>query len=201
MNELYRIFLTPVLIIWGIFILLLIYAHHKGLSFTAAERRNFLFVFCTIIAVLGGFALFKDLDFLFECRKETGRCDYYHSTIYNKELRLVRSYDLNGITDVEVVSRRRRCGKTCTKTVFRLVFKGENNSFEMPKDFDYQEDVREQAGKVVSFIKTNKRRFLYKDITSENADIELFIILSATLSMILPVIGIFTLLAKRFKQR
>ena len=200
MNDLYVIFLTPVFIIWGIFILLLVYAHQKRLYFSKKEKRSFVIILFLIVAVLGFFVFFEDLDFLFDCRKETGRCDYYHSTIYNKELRFARSFDLNGITDVEIITRGRRCGRACTKTVFRLVFKGERDSFEMPKDFDFMEDARDQAGKAAAFLKTDKSRFLYKKIMPENADTELFIFLGAMLSSILAFVGIFTILVKRFKR-
>ena len=200
MDDFVLAFAQPVAAVWGIFILLLVFAYKKGVSFTNKERNNFSGILIISVVVLGWFVFFKDLDFVFDCRKETQRCDYYHSTIYNKKLRQVRSYDLTGIKEVEIKTHIRHTGKHTTKTVYRLEFKGENGRFEMPNDFDFKEDAQKQARRASVFLQTDKPYYVYKDMTPKGSDKVLFIIITLSLSMFFAIVGILTLLVKIFKK-
>lgn len=200
MDDFVLTFLKSSAAIWGLFILLLIYARKKGLSFSRQEKNNFYGILIFSVLVAGWFVFFQDLDFIFDCRKETQRCHYYHSTIYNKKMRLHRSYDLTGIREVEVVSRKRSCGRYCTKTVYRIKFKGENSSFEMAKDFDSRKLAQKQAARATTFLQTDKPYYIYKNLMPERAGHDLFFLIAAALSMVYAFVGILVLLVKIFKK-
>ena len=87
MDDFVLTFLKSATAIWGLFILLLIYVRKKGLSFSRQEKNNFYGILIFSVLVAGWFVFFQDLDFIFDCRKETQHCHYYHSTSYNKKLR------------------------------------------------------------------------------------------------------------------
>lgn len=200
MNDFVLMFLQPVAAVWVVFILLLIYARKKGLSFTRQEKRSFFGILIISLPILGWFVFFEDLDFTFDCRKDTQTCTYFHSTIYNPNLRPVRSYDLTGIRETGIVPHKRSCGRHCTKTVYRVKFSGENYSFEMPKDFTFTDDARKQAGRAASFLQTDKPRYFYKDMAGKGADKDLFIIITASLSMFVAMIGLITVAIKIFQS-
>lgn len=186
--------------VWGLFILLLIYARNKGLSFSRQEKRSLLGILIISVPILGWFVFFEDLDFAFDCRKDTHRCVYYHSTIFNSNLRPARSYDLTGIRKTGIVPHKRSCGRYCTKTVYRVKFSGENSSFEMPNDFTFSDDARKQAGRAATFLQTEKTRYFYKNMTEKGANMNLFLILTSTLSLMFAMVGVLTLSVKIFKN-
>ena len=70
----------------------------------------------------------------------------------------------------------------------------------MPKDFSFKDDARKQAERAAVFLKTDKKRYVYKDVVSKGSEKKLFIILSLSLSLIFAVVGILTILAKIFKK-
>ena len=201
MNDFVRAFMEPAAAVWGIFALLLIYARQKGLSFTRQEKRSFIGILIVLAAVSGWFFFFKDASFIFSCQKSTQRCDYFHSTLYNKNLRLSRSYDLTGIKEIEIVPHKRSCGRHCTKTVYRIRFQGNGDGFEMPKDFDFKDDVRKQAAKASAFVQTDKSAYLYKDIMPDGAGKTLMFVIAALMSTAFAFVGIFTILTKRFVRK
>lgn len=148
----------------GVFLLLLIYMRRNGLAFTGQEKKSFVILTVLFFGATGFFFFFEDDDFVFRCGKDTQSCNYYHSTLYNKKIRHVRSYDLSGIKETGIVPHKRSCGRHCSRTVYRVVFNGENNSFEMPKDFDFKEDAEKQAARAAAFLQTDKPHYTYKDL-------------------------------------
>ena len=185
----------------GVFILLLLFMRRKGLTFTKAEKKSFFFVILIFFVGTGYFFFFEDADFIFRCGKDTQRCDYYHSTHYNKNIRLARSFDLSGIKEAGIVPHKRSCGRHCSKTVYRIVFNGENNSFEMPKDFDFKEDAERQAARAAAFLQTDKPYYAYKEITPNNTKNDSIILLPLFLSVILSMFGSLTILVKIIENR
>ena len=132
-------------------------------------------------------AFFQDVDFVFDCQKKTRRCDYYHSTFYNKKLRLVKSYDLAAINEIKVVPHRRK-----KQTFYRLKFSGPFDRFEMPQSFLLESKAREQAAHIALFLHTDSPRYEYKNIKSKNFEIGMAI---AT------IYGIFLMLGKLFLRK
>ena len=201
MNGFFLMFLQPVAAIWGIFVLLLIYARKKGLTFTREEKKSFLLLLLVFLGVFGWFVFFEDVNFIFDCRKETRRCDYYHSTIYNKKLRLAQSYDLTGINAVEIKTHKRRNGKYTTKTVYRIRFSGKDGGFEMPKDF-LKEDAQKQAARAVSFVLTGiSPRYVFKETVSDGSEKNLIVVIGLSISMIFAMIGVLTIGIKIFQSK
>ena len=199
MDDLSLSFLRIAAVVWGTFVLLLFYARRKGVSFTKSEKRTFFIVVSVLLAVSGGFAFFEDADFVFDCRKETRRCDYFHSTLSDRRVRLVRSYDLSGVDGAEIVSRRRSCGRYCRKTVYRIRFRGRENGFEMPKDFDFKDDAEHQASKAAAFLQTDKPLYRFQDTLPDDAGKDLIVIMGSVLSSALAFGSILTILMKLYK--
>ena len=185
----------------GVFILLLLFMRRQGLTFTKEEKKSFFFIILIFFGGVGYFFFFEDADFIFRCGKDTQRCDYHHSTHYNKNIRLARSFDLSGIKEAGIVPRKRSCGRHCSKTVYRIVFNGENNSFEMPKDFDFKEDAERQAARAAAFLQTDKPYYAYKEITPNNTKNYSIILLPLFLSVILSMFGLLTALTKIFQRK
>lgn len=185
----------------GVFILLLLFMRRQGLTFTKEEKKSFFFIILIFFGTVGYFFFFEDADFIFRCGKDTQRCDYHHSTHYNKNIRLARSFDLSGIKEAGIVRHKRSCGRRCSKTVYRIVFNGENNSFEMPKDFDLKEDAERQAARAAAFLQTDKPYYAYQEITSNDTKHYLIMILPLFLSFILIMYGSLTILVKIIGNR
>ena len=189
-------FVYPVIAIWGVFILLLIFMPRKRRIFIEKEKKYAVIIPLLLIGSAAWFTFFEDAEFRFVCRKETQHCDYYHSTLFNKELRIADSYSLDGINDTAVKKRKRPRGgrrRGVTKTVYTLVFNGPEKHFEMPKDFHFWEDALEQAEKAGVFLHTDVPEYVYTETSDPvNGIIFFFMIILGSSGMM----GCFTLLSK-----
>ena len=199
MNDIVLTF-TLNAVLWGIFILLLLHVRKKGIAFAKKEKGALYLAIFVLIAVSGWIYFFDDAGFIFSCRKSTRRCDYSHSTLFDKRMRFVRSYDLTGITAAEVVSRKRNCGRYCLKTVYRVRLHGNGTGFEIPKDIVFEEDAQQLALKAADFIQTDKPAYEYKDIMSNDSGKKLILIMGSVFSMAFAFAGIQILLAKLFRK-
>lgn len=162
MTDLNTFFLILNVVLWLIFIFLYYCLRKKKISFRKEEKKRIrsLLIFLALIPCV---VFFQDVDFVFDCQKKTRRCDYYHSTFYDKELRLVKSYDLAAINEIKVVPRRRK-----KRTFFRLEFSGPFDRFEMPQSFLLESKAREQADRIALFLHTDSPRYEYKNIQSKD---------------------------------
>lgn len=115
-------------------------------------------------AVTGWFYFFEDKQTVFECRNPSLTCVYYHSTIADPKLRFVRSFNLNGLKEIELKRVKRRSGKYSTRTVYKIVFHSETEQNEFPKTFDIEDWAQEEIGKINRFLQDGKKqRYVYRE--------------------------------------
>lgn len=195
------IFLPISFFLWLIFFFLRYYMHKKKLSLKKEEKRSICILLTASLCFMFYIIFFEDVDFVFDCRKETQSCHYYHSTIYNRELSLVKSYDLTAVNEIKILTRKRKSGRYSSRTVYRLEFSGPFESFEMPKDFNFKDDAEEQAGRIARFLQTGTPRYVYKDITPKDYKHFPLIMLVWIISSIVATSGIFIMLGKLFSHR
>lgn len=124
---------------------------------------RFKLVLACFVAVLGWFYFFEDKQLIFECAKETARCDYYHSTIADPELRFVKSYDFTKWTNIELQSFKRRSGRYSSTTRYKIVFHSGTEQEEFPATFSIKEWAEEEIGKINRFLKTDRKRYVYEE--------------------------------------
>ena len=62
MDDFVFTFLKSAASLWGIFILLLIYAYKKGLSFTRQEKKSFALITVLLVGILSWFVFFEDVN-------------------------------------------------------------------------------------------------------------------------------------------
>ena len=174
------------LIASGVFVFLLIRALRKGLAVPKKTNALLFLLPVFLIGTTVWFSFFENAGFAFVRLKETRRCDYSRSTLYNKKMRIVRSYDLDGIDNADIFKINGRTPK------YALEFKGKEHRFRMPVKFCFPDTAKEQPDLARTFLKTD---------LPENAGMEFPVILGAILSTIFADVGIITLLMKRFKPR
>ena len=201
MNDFIIIILSISAFIWLMFSFLHYYMRRKNISLNKKEKETLRFLFIGGIGLIIYFIFFEDADFIFECQKETQKCYYYHSTIYNRELRLVKSYDLTAANEIKIITRRRKSGRYSSRTVYRLKFSGPFDSFEMPKDFSFKDEARKQAELVARFLQTNTPYYTYEKLSPKRSEHELFIVIFLLISLIVPTSGSFIVLCKLFSRR
>ena len=148
------------------------YKRKKGIFFpkhTILDLCLLAIIFIVVPIYQLGFSE-KFGDFVFDCQKETQRCDHYYSTPNNEKLRLKKSYDLAGINNIELVTRviKSKSGLFTSGEKYYLKFYGASDSFEMPREFILREEAEKQAGRIAKFLNTRKsRRYTYKKMVPE----------------------------------
>lgn len=107
----------------------------------------------------GWIYFFKDKETLFQCDKETLRCEYLHSTIANPKLRFVRSFDLREQKNIEIKKVRRRRGRYSRRTVYLIEFHSETKRNTFPTEFSYREAAERELGKINRFLHTDRKHY------------------------------------------
>lgn len=185
--------------IWVFFIFLLIFARifmpEKYTAYVKEKKVYAVIIPVVLTGIAVWFTFFEDGKVRFVCRKETQRCDYYHSTLFHKDLRLTDTFSLDGIKDVGIDPYERWI-LWRHKTVYVLRFYGPENSFEMPKKISFRTNAEEELKKASSFLHTGKPEYLYTK-SSDSAGGILFV--SIFLLGYAAVAGCFTLLLQMIK--
>lgn len=125
-------------------------------------------VLASFAVIMGWVYFFEDKQTIFECRKPSLTCVYYHSTIADPKLRFVRSYDLNSLQHIELKTEKRRKGKYSTRNVYKIVFHSETAQDEFPETFDIEDWAQEEIGKINRFLQDGKKqRYVYREGSEE----------------------------------
>ena len=124
------------------------------------------------IAASAWFCLFDDKQTILECRKDAMVCSYYRSTVANPELRLVRSFSIKNLQNIELKTETRRSGKYSRKNVYRIVFVTPAAREQFPITFDIREWAIGEIGKINHFLKSNREIYVYKSGRAELNEFE-----------------------------
>lgn len=188
---------------WIVFLLLLVYARifspEKLKSFAKEGKQYAVFLLLLLAGTIVWFTFFEDAEFRFVCRKDTQRCEYHHSTLFNKELRIADSFGLDGINNVEIKRHTRYAGRRRARRPYYAVsFSGNGESFEMPKKFNYQSDAQKQAALAGAFLHTDVPEYVYMESTDSVEGMRIFsmFIVSGT-----TIMACFSLLLKLFEKQ
>lgn len=137
----------------------------KKLTPEASSRLKL--VLACFAVVMGCVYFFEDKQTVFECRKPSLTCVYYHSTIADPKLRFVRSFNLNDLKEIELKTEKRRSGKYSTREVYKIVFHSETAQDEFPKTFGIESWAKEEIGKINRFLQTDRQRYVYREGSEE----------------------------------
>ena len=107
---------------------------------------------CIICAVYVVF--YMDNAFIFECREETRRYEYFRSTLKDPEMKLLRTYDISQATEVKIKRHSKRKKKDSYYTNF---INTQNGGFEIPYYFSARK-VKKELDRINDFV---SGRYIY----------------------------------------
>ncbi|MBR1776976.1 MAG: hypothetical protein IJ752_00110 [Alphaproteobacteria bacterium] len=171
------IFTVPLIVSWILFITLFVLFKKKGLRLNEKQSWRFKGLIISVALVFGFFFFFKDQDFIFDCRHDTQKCEYYHSTMANKKLRLAGTYDISDVTNIEIKEHYRRRKSGYKDYFYKIAFVSSNDEFEMPYDFSFRDNARDEAAKISAFLTKNQDVYHYERIRSEEGNFLLYFML------------------------
>lgn len=169
-----HILLVPLIVSWIVFITLFILFKKKGLRLNEKQSWHFKALLISVVLVFGFFFFFKDQDFIFDCRRETQKCEYYHSTLADKELRPAGTYDISNVKNIEIRERYHRRKSGYKDYYYKIAFVSADGGFEMPYDFSFRDDARDEAEKIASFLTNNEDVYHYERIRSNEGNFLLY---------------------------
>lgn len=152
---------------------------------------------CFFVGFLGYVYFFNETEVVFECQKQTMRCEYYHATLYNKRLHLTHSFDFSETTDITVQRQKsfwRRRKRLLAPEYYDITFVEKNKSFRIPKSFK-QKEAGSLASQIISFLKTDLPQYTYRE-SLDDSD-ESFIIFALFISAGLALFGSAFLIDKK----
>ena len=168
------ILLVPLIVSWIAFITLFILFKKKGLRLNKKQSWNFKGLIIAVVLVPVFFAVFSDYDFIFDCRRETKKCEYYHSTLVNKELRLAETFDFSGAMHAEVKKHYHYRKSGYREAYYKIAFVSPDGGFEMPYEFSFYGDAEDEAEKIGSFLANREDAYHYERLRSENGNMFLY---------------------------
>ncbi len=169
-----HILLVPLLVSWILFITLFILFKKKGLRLNEKQSWHFKALLISVVLVFGFFFFFKDQDFIFDCRRETQKCEYYHSTLADKELRPAGTFDISDVKNIEIRERYRRRKSGYKDYYYKIAFVSADGGFEMPYDFSFRDDARDEAAKIGAFLEKDQDVYHYERIRSAQGNFLLY---------------------------
>lgn len=173
---------------WVTFPALFFLCRKKHIRMTHQQRWYLMAVMITLFGVLAYCAVFEDQDFIFDCRRETHQCEYWHSTFTDKKLRLAKTYDISKATGVNVSEHYHRRRSGYRDYYYKVAINTPEGGFEMPYEFSVADFAREEASKFAAFFAGQKPSYRYEKFRSGNAN-ELFTILGFMFSFLTGLTG------------
>ncbi|MBO4644638.1 MAG: hypothetical protein J5716_08545 [Alphaproteobacteria bacterium] len=171
------IFTVPLILSWILFITLYVLFKRKGLRLNEKQSFNFKGLLCAVVLVFGFFFFFKDQDFIFDCRHDTQKCQYYRSTMANKKLKSAGTYDISGVKNIEIREHYYWRKPGYKKHYYKIAFVSADGGFEMPYDFSFRDNAKDEAAKISLFLDKNQDAYHYELIRSDNGNLLLYIML------------------------
>lgn len=173
---------------WGIFFLLFVSCRTKCIRMTKDQKWHLEAVILTLFGVLAYRAVFEDQDFVFDCRRETHQCEYWHSTFTDKGLRLAKTYDISNATGVGINEHYHRKRSGYKEYYYKVAVNTPEGGFEMPYEFSVADFAREEASKFAAFFAGQKKTYRYEEFKSAGSN-ELFMILGIMFSFLAGLMG------------
>lgn len=175
---------VPLIVSWIAFITLFILFKKKGLHLNKKQSWNFKGLIIAVVLVPVFLAVFSDYDFIFDCRRETQKCEYYHSTLLNKELRLAETFDFSGATHAEIKKHYHYRKSGYREAYYKVAFVSANSGFEMPHEFSFYGDAEDEAAKISSFLANDEDTYHYERLRSKEGNILLYIMIGVLAEII-----------------
>ena len=195
MSDFFIWFSIAVLVLWGIFIT---YSVKTGIdirSFSKKEKTNLSLILLMSVFASIWFVFFEDQEMIFDCRRDTQKCEYYHSTLYDKQVRLARSYDLSDVKDATVSSYSTRSGK-----YYKIGFETPTGRFEIPDRFYCNIEIDRHLSEIRSFLKGERPGYIYKKPYDPASEYD-FIILIALVSLAMAAVAGIGIIFSRDRKR
>ena len=117
---------------------------------------------CIICAVYVVF--YMDNAFIFECREETRRYEYFRSTLKDPEMKLLRTYDISQATEVKIKRHSKRKKKDSYYTNF---INTQNGGFEIPYYFSARK-VKKELDRINDFVSGREQSYRFEELTVES---------------------------------
>lgn len=198
-KDLFHILILPAFALLTAFLLCNFHMAKKGKGLNAKEKKDMFIFFLIMVGVMGWFFFFHDEDVVFDCRKETSTCVYYHSTLANKQLREAKRYDISDARTVRIDERRHRSRHGYYgRKYYKVVITANHGDIAIPFEFDFREDAEKQAAKFSKFLNSEKPRCVFKDLHAKNYAGLFFIIMGSVFTCMFSIIGLSILFSKRF---
>lgn len=144
----------------------------RNIPIPKESKSNFKIILIILFGT-GVYAyLFSDNDIVFTCQKDTMECQYYHNTMFNRNLRLAGSYPISpdARASVEIKSNYLRRGYS--RSYYKIIVKAERENFAFPKEFPQESEAELYAQRFNTFISSDLPSFQFAERHSEqeNAD-------------------------------
>lgn len=179
MDKMEIFFFLPPAGVVLLFVILSFTLGKKGIYLNGETRQTLKLIFLCFVGVSVWYIFFEDREMIFECRKKTMTCTYYHSTIADKTIRLVKAYDISNISGVKLTKHTKRSGKYSRKTYYKIRFVTGEHSFEMPHEFDIESFAAEEGNKINRFLATPQPVYRYEKKAYSASDRILLIMIGA----------------------
>ena len=108
---------------------------------------------------IGWLFFFKDKTYSLECRQETMRCAYYHTTEFNPENRLSKEYDISQISHAETKRHYRRRGGS----FYTVKLIGENTVIDLPPHHVTSGMAQREADRFNRFLREKEDRYILRE--------------------------------------
>lgn len=151
----------------------------RNIPIPKESKSNFKIILIILFGT-GVYAyLFSDNDIVFTCQKDTMECQYYHNTMFNRNLRLAGSYPISPDARASVKIKRNYWRRGYSRSYYKIIVKAERENFAFPTEiFTFPEEFPQEhkaelyAQRFNTFISSDLPSFQFAERHSEreNAD-------------------------------
>lgn len=199
-NSFASFLILPVICIYAIFFVLLYLFKKKGGVFPDNVKSRIKYLILAFLAVGAWQIFFEDSKIAVTCDAETKVCSYYRSTIANKELRFVRTYDLSETVGVSVEKHKHYSGRGRSDTYYKIVFENGDGGIDFPKTFSFESDAAREAEKIRRFLSGEKKNYGYF-YERGGSDGEFLSLMGLTFLMIAGIVGAAVITGLMLRQK
>ncbi len=144
----------------------------RNIPIPKESKSNFKIILIILFGT-GVYAyLFSDNDIVFTCQKDTMECQYYHNTMFNRNLRLAGSYPISPDARASVKIKSNYPHRGYSRSYYKIIVKAERENFAFPKEFPQESEAELYAQRFNTFISSDLPSFQFAERHSEqeNAD-------------------------------
>lgn len=165
---------------------------------TGKAVKEYIIIYVVIVLLFAGWVFFfKDRSLYIECRQDTLTCSYFHTTQFNKNMRLVKNYDISRVSHAQVKKHYRKRGTTYYTV---LLSEDGENGFLLPPHFGYSDAAKTEADRFNRFLAYKKDFYIYKELPSGDFP-ELVLFISILMALFLEFRLFWHLVEEVLKER